>query len=329
MNAFFASSESGSGSYWYAPPASQVAGEVFWLFDLIFWISAIFFFVIIAMGGFMVVKYRRRPGVDAQKTDNHNTALELLWSVIPTILVVAFFWFGFDIYMSLKRIPDDAYRINVIGQKWAWSYEYPNGMISNMLVVPQGRNIELVLSSNDVIHSYSIPDFATKMDAVPGRYNRLWFHAENVGEHQVFCTEYCGDGHSTMLSRLSVRNQAAFDDWYETESNFMDSETLSPVDKGKKLYGIHGCAACHSLDGKDNVAGGGPTFKGHWGTTRSLADGSSVTMDDNYVRESILRPNAKIVAGYPKDRMPNFEGRLDDREIAALIQFIQAQTEGK
>jgi cytochrome c oxidase subunit II len=332
MNFFLSSSD--SGSYWYGPPATEVAKEIHWVFDFILWTSAIFFVIIIALGTYFVVRYRRRPGVDAEKTSSHNTALELLWSVIPTILVVAMFWYGFDTYMDLKRVPPDTYTINVTAQKWNWAYEYPNGMQSSELYVPAGRNIELVLSSVDVIHSFSVPDFAAKMDCVPGRYNKLWFKAPKptVGEdgvdrpHVVFCTEYCGTQHSQMLSKVHVLEEKDFQTWYRTESNFLDSD-MPAAEKGQKIYQIQGCAACHDLNGVDNPKNGGPSFKNRWGTLRPMADGTEVVMDENYVREAILQPNAKIVKGYPENRMPNFQGKIKPKALGYLMHFIKVQTD--
>jgi cytochrome c oxidase subunit II len=169
----------------------------------------------------------------------------------------------------------------------------------------------------DVLHSFYIPDFRTKKDAVPSRYTSLWFEAKWPGEFQVYCTEYCGDDHSRMTSKVVAMEPAAFREWVADKKNA--SANLTPLEKGQQLFATQGCAGCHSIDGSALI---GPSLKGKYGAQESLADGSSVLVDDNYVRESILEPNAKIVAGFA-GQMPPYQGRLQDDEISALIDYIK------
>ncbi|RMF71877.1 MAG: cytochrome c oxidase subunit II [Acidobacteria bacterium] len=306
------------GGFWMPQSASTTAPEVDFVFYFILAISAFFFVLIVALTALFVVRYRARPGHSEQDSPTHNTALELTWSIIPSILVLMMFWFGFKAYMDQYNPPANAYEILVEAQKWNWSFQYPNGYIDKDLHVPAGTPVRLVLTSQDVIHSFFVPAFRVKKDVVPGRYNKVWFEATQPGSYVVFCTEYCGTGHSDMLAHVIVHPPGEFEAWLEKAANFLD--TLPPAEAGKLLYEQRGCTQCHSVDGSPRV---GPTFKGIWGHEVKLRDGSTVPVDEDYLRESIVDPQAKVVDGFDPV-MPTYAGRLKDKEITYIIEYLKS-----
>lgn len=305
-------------SLWFPAAGSSGADTVDRLFYFILIVS-IFFFVLIA-GAMLtfVARYRRRGHAGADATAHHNTLLEIIWSVIPAIIVAVIFLWGFLAYLDMRQPPDNSYEIRVVAKKWSWSFIYPNGHVDSELHVPVDRPVRLVMESDDVIHSLYVPAFRIKMDVVPGRYTTTWFEANRPGEHKLFCAEYCGTQHSQMLAKVVVHDSGTFEPWLEQAANLL--KNLSPVEAGQILYQRRGCAQCHSLDGSAKV---GPSFQRVFGTTQALASGESVVIDENYLRESILEPQAKIRAGY-KPAMPTYQGQLKDDEIAALIALIKS-----
>jgi cytochrome c oxidase subunit II len=305
-------------SVWFPEGASQGAEQVDRLFFFVLTISVFFFFVILSAMTLFTFRYRRRDPSEVSHGSHHNTWLEITWSVIPGIIVAVIFVWGFLAYLNMRTPPDGAYEIQVIARKWSWSFVYPNGHVDSDLHVPIDRPVRLVMSSDDVIHSLFVPAFRIKMDLVPGRYTETWFEANRVGEYTLYCAEYCGTQHSTMLARVVVHPSGEFEPWLEKAANLL--ETLTPVEAGEVLYLRRGCAQCHSVDGS---AKSGPTFLGAYGTTQLMTSGASVVIDENYLRESILEPQAKIRAGY-KPVMPTYQGQLRDEEIAALIAYIKS-----
>lgn len=314
-------SAQGSGpTFWMPVQGSAEAGQVDSVFYLILWIALFFFALIVGLMILFIFRYRRRPGHDAEPSPTHNHALELAWTLIPSALVVVIFVFGFRKFLDMSTPPANAYEILVTGQKWKWLFTYPSGYVDENLHVPVDTPIQLVITSEDVIHSLFVPDFRVKKDAVPGRYTKTWFRATLPGEHDLFCAEYCGTSHSDMLAKVVVHAPGEFEKWLADVSDFLDR--MPPADAGAKLFGSRGCRQCHSVDG---AAGIGPTLKGVFGHAQLLRDGSTVTVDENYVRESILEPQAKIAAGY-EPVMPTYKGRLSDREITAIIEYIKSLT---
>lgn len=295
--------------------ASTLAPEVDWLYDFIYWFSLISFVLIVGLMVFFIFRYRRRPGVKAAPT-GHNTALELAWTFAPLILLVMVFHWGFRGYVYALVVPDNAIEIRVRAEQWKWEFEYPNGRRENgVLVVPINRPVRLVMSSKDVIHSFFVPSFRVKKDAVPGMYTTLWFQATKLGEFDVFCTEYCGTSHSGMLAKIRVVGPE--EEWPPRPR---PNPGESPADWGRRMFAQNNCNTCHSLDGS-RIAG--PSFKGLWGRQETLVNGQTVEVDANYVRESILQPQAKVVAGYSNVVMPTFAGALNDEQIDAMIEFIK------
>lgn len=303
------------------PQASSVAGDVDGLFSFILWITVFFFVLNTVLVFYFVWKYRHRPGREkADRAPAHSTALELTWTVIPTVIVLVIFYFGFRGFLHMSVVPPDAYEVTVNAQMWNWSFTYPNGYTSPELHVPYNVPVRLVLQSapGDVIHSFYCPQFRLKKDVVPTRYNRLWFQATEKGTFDIFCAEYCGQQHSRMRTKLIVEDIDTFKGWLETESNW--EKRMTPTEGGKMLIATNGCLQCHSEDG---TAKNGPTFKDLFGKTENFTDGSSLVVDENYVRESIYDPSAKIVRGF-NPQMPTFRGRLADRDVNAIIAFLKS-----
>ncbi len=305
------------GGFWLPEQASAGAPGVDRLFSFIFWVSLFFFALIVILMVVFVVRYRGREGVEPEPSPSHNMALEVTWTGIPLLLVMVIFAWGFKVFLDTNTPPANSYEVQVTGQKWKWLFTYPSGHVDETLHVPVDQPVRLVMSSEDVIHSFYVPAFRIKRDVVPGRYSKLWFKATKVGEFQVFCAEYCGTGHSDMLAKVVVHEPGGFEKWMDQAANLF--KTMTPVQVGERLYRVRGCAQCHTVDGKASV---GPTFQGVFGHEQALKSGDRVMADENYVRESILEPQAKIVAGF-EPVMPTFKGKLSDREISAVIEYLK------
>jgi cytochrome c oxidase subunit 2 len=316
--------------FWFQRQASTSAQQIDWLFGLVFFVSLFFFVLIVVLMIVFVVRYRRREGAGPEPSTSHNFLLEMVWTGIPVVLVMVMFYFGLKTYLDLRMAPANAMEIQVLGKKWAWSYTYPQAGYEEQpqaedkpaeLHVPRGEPVKLVLTSEDVIHGFFIPAFRLKMDAVPGRYNMMWFTATEPGEYLVQCSVYCGTRHSEMRSVCIVHpDRADFDRWLNG-AKLKSQGALTPAERGRRLYiGKFSCAQCHSADGRRII---GPTFKDLYGSETPLSDGSRVPVDENYIRESILDPGAKIVAGY-RNEMTSFRGRITDKEIGDLIEYIKS-----
>jgi cytochrome c oxidase subunit 2 len=308
-------------TFWLPPQRSTYAAEIDGIFNFILYLSVFFFALIIGLMVYFVIKYHAREGHEPQPSPKHNLALELTWTIIPLFLVLYIFYIGFRGYMTLSYPPLNAYDINVTAMQWKWMFTYPNGYVDENLHVPVDRSIRLTLTSEDVLHALFVPAFRMKMDVVPGRYHKMWFNATQAGEYDLYCAEYCGTQHSDMIAKAIVHPPGEFEKWLEQASNFL--ATLPPDKAGEKLYQVRGCKSCHSTDGKIVI---GPTFKGFFGHEVALKDGSKVIAEENYIRESILNPQAKIVAGF-QPVMPTFKGKLKDEEITAIIEYFKTLKE--
>ncbi|MCA9754718.1 MAG: cytochrome c oxidase subunit II [Candidatus Eisenbacteria bacterium] len=305
-------------TFYMPPQASASAAHVDWLFDLILWISVFFFVLIVILMVMFIVKYRvKDPNAEGPRI-YHNTPLEITWTAIPLAIVVVIFWLGFKGYMDLAVPPANAYEIQVTGQKWKWLFTYPNGYVDEILHVPSDRPVTLVMTSTDVIHAMYIPAFRAKTDVMPGRYTKIWFDATEPGTYPLFCAEYCGTGHSAMITEVLVHGPGEFETWMDEAANWI--ATMAPEEAGLKLYSMLGCQQCHSTTG---AAGIGPTWAGLFGSERKMKDGSTIVADENYIRQSILEPQAEIVAGFDPV-MPTFQGRIKDDGIAALIAYMKS-----
>jgi cytochrome c oxidase subunit 2 len=307
------------GTAWLPEALSTLAPPIDNLFYFVTWISGILLVGVTAAIIYFVYKYRRRTAEEVPIPVKEHKALEVTWIVIPTILVLLTFNWGFKTFLQINVSPPDAYQIQVRARQWLWEFEYPNGTkTTNELHVPVDRPVRLNMSSEDVLHSLFIPVFRVKHDVLPDRYTSVWFEATQTGEYQVFCTEYCGTQHSGMLAKVVVETQEAFNEWLQSGGG---AEDMPLPEYGALLYTQQVCNSCHTTDGSPSV---GPTFQGLFGKTESLADGSTVQVDENYLRESIITPNAKVVAGFAPV-MPAAYGSLNERQLSALIVFIKAQ----
>lgn len=350
------------------PAPSEAAAWSDGLFLMITWFSIVCFVILMTLMVVFVIKYRRRPGVPAQPSPHHNLHIEILWTVIPSASMLVMFVYGFWGYAYKIVSPDDALELRVQGSKWSWIATYPNGAsspetqpLSKRIVatdtstsvtqgkeypifyVPEGTDIRLRMMSTDVIHSFWIPEYRTKMDVIPNRYTGFGFHTPKLNANDtvlyydaetkktttiagrdmwVFCAEYCGDDHSRMAATLRIVPQEVYDqkmaDW---------SVQLSPIDAGKKIW-TQICKSCHEVNGTRLV---GPTWNSvknsdgqfGYGYETELADGSTAMRDANYYRESILDPNAKVVKGFAP-AMSSYQGQLSDDDIDNIIAYIQS-----
>lgn len=304
------------------PPAkSTLANDV----DVLFWFvhlsSLVLTIGILITIAYFLYKYRRKSENDVTPVITHNNKLEVTWSVIPLAICLVVFGWGYQTYVNMINAPDDAYEVNVTAQKWLWNFTYENGARSTgELHVPAGRPIKLVMSSNDVIHSFFVPDYRIKQDVVPGRYTETWFQVNEAGESIIFCTEYCGTGHSDMYGKVVVHEQEEFDTWLaDNAGGGSQPSDLAPAEWGEQLAQEQACITCHSADGSDLT---GPTWQGLFGSTRQFDDGSSAEADENYLRTSILEPSTDIVEGY-QNVMPSYQGQLNDEQINAIIEYIK------
>jgi len=306
-----------TGSFWLPPRASSVAPNVDWIFYFIYYISVFFFLLIVGLALLFVLRYRRRPGVKRREAPHGNLALELTWSAIPIVIVIAIFVLGFRGFMDMTVAPANAYEIKVIARQWSWMFQYPNGYVDKDLHVPVDQPVLLTMTSEDVIHGFYVPAFRVQLDIVPGRYNKTWFQATQPGTYPLYCAQYCGTGHSTMLAQVVVHEPGEFEKWLRDAADLF--KTMTPAQVGERLYGLY-CASCHTIDGSARI---GPTFKGLFGHQQKMRDGSTVVADENYIRESILEPQAKVVAGYDPV-MPTFKGTFkDERDIMAIIDYLK------
>lgn len=315
-----------SDSPWSLLPAASANAEALDTLYIFFWIlCGVAFVGMIGIQFWFMWKYRKPANGHAKTSPiTHNGKLEFLWSAIPTFFFIVLFAWGEIEYMKQATPPADAIDVRITGQKWFWTIEYPQikgGKLKNELIVPIGQPMRLTMTSQDVIHSFFIPAFRLKKDVVPGRYTVLWFEATKEGEYPLLCTEYCGDEHSSMVGRVLVVKPEDYERILAERTKLVQEDGESLVDFGARVYDRGGCASCHSLDGSVKT---GPSFKGLYGKTETISDGSTLTVDDNYIRESVLEPNAKLVRGF-SPQMPSFAGQFDDKQLAGLIEFIKAQ----
>ncbi len=307
---------------WMPPQASTYAGSVDGLWNLIFWYSTFFTVLIMALVILFVVLYRKRPGHKEQKTASHSLPLELFWTIPPSLFLVVFFFWGLNTYLDMNTPPEDSYQIHVTAMKWNWNFTYPNGVITDELHVPVDTPVTLTMESSDVIHSLFIPAFRAKMDVVPGRFQKMWFEATKTGEYHLFCTEYCGTEHSSMTTLCVVHTDEDFEAWMEVAKDPYHDAEGEPIpmrDVGELFYNRFGCAQCHSLDGSVLQ---GPSFQGLWGKEERMTDGATMTVDENYVLQSIWEPNAHVVEGY-QAVMPTFKGKMSQKDVTAMIEFMK------
>ncbi len=279
---------------------------------------AILFGIIVTLVIFGNRFIRKSADQKASAQITHNLKLELAWTIIPSIIFFVLFVFGFIGYLDMSVAPKDAMNIEVVGQKWNWTFNYPNGASEDTLVVPVNQPVKLTMYSRDVLHSMYIPAFRVKKDVVPNMYSTLWFSANKKGDFHIFCAEFCGTSHSGMKSKVRVVDYEEYEKWVAAKSDV--SAGLTPEEFGGLLYVKKGCNACHSLDGTRLV---GPSWKGIFGAERKLASGATKTVDENYIRVSIEEPAVDVVESFAPV-MPPYKGVLNDKEISGLIAYIKS-----
>lgn len=321
------------GTFWMPKAVNSAADESDMMFYAVLALSTFFFLAILIAVVYLVIKYRHRPGHKAEPSAAHNDVLEITWTVIPTIICVFLFWYGWHSYIRVVTPPQKAVEINVLAWRWNWQFTHQNGVTDSDLHIPAGVPVRLVMTSKDVLHSFYAPAMRVKQDVVPRRYTYAWFQAERPGTYRLTCAEYCGTSHAQMAcldvdaktghcNRRAVvvvhKDLAEYERYLDDK--IQDQLKMPPVELGKMLYDKKGCSSCHTIDGSPRV---GPTWKQpDWGKTITLTDGT-VTMDENYIRESILYPAKKSRPGFPNS-MPPFEGQLKDVELNGLIAYIKS-----
>lgn len=295
--------------------ASTFAPKVDALYFFSLALTAFFTLLIFAGVLYLFVKYRRKEDDEIGHPIHGSTQLEILWSVVPFIIVMVLFGWGAIVFYEGMKIPEDAREYLATGKQWMWKFQHPEGHREiNTLHVPVGEKIKLTMTSEDVIHSFFVPAFRVKKDVVPGRYTQTWFEATKTGEFHLFCTEYCGAEHSQMIGTVIVMEPEDYQAWLA--GGIVGS---SPVASGAELFQQYACNTCH----EKNDSGRGPALYGIAGESVRLAGGASALRDDNYLRESILRPASKLVDGYV-NLMPTYQGQISEEGVSHLIAYIKS-----
>ena len=293
--------------------ASTIAHRVDALYIFLLVVTGMMALLICVLVIFFAAKFRHRPGVRAEQIEGSNP-LEVTWSVIPFVVFMAIFAWGAIVYFKERTPPADATDVYVVAKQWMWKVEHAEGQREiNELHVPVGRDVRLIMTSQDVIHSFYIPAFRIKQDVLPGRYTVEWFRATKPGVYHLFCAEYCGTLHSGMVGSIVVQQPADYEAW--VKGNHSGPLSVS----GERVFAELGCSTCHRTDQQ----GRGPNLEGVFGKPVQLADGRTVTADENYVRSSILDPGASRVKGFPPI-MPTFQGLVTDEQINELVAYIKS-----
>ena len=311
-------------SYLYRLPvsASAQAVPIDQLFDAHFWLISFLFSLIMVFMLYSVVVFKRKEGDDEPGPHVHsNTGLEIAWTIIPIFFVVGFGYWGVTMLNALTSEQPDEMTIKVYGQQWSWQFEYPeqDSITSPALVLPVDQKILLEMESRDVLHSFWIPEFRVKQDLVPETITHLRITPTKLGDYKLLCAEICGLNHSLMQADVHVVSRSEFDAWVEEKLSAPAYADMTPAERGEIWYTDFGCIGCHNLTG--DPGGVGPSWKGVYGRQEQLIDGTTITVDDAYIRESIMDPNAKIVAGFADPSLmagQNYETRIPDRAAEIL-----------
>ena len=295
--------------------ASTLAPKVDQLYWFIVGVTAFFGILTSILVIYFAVKYRTNNPLTVGAPITGSIPLELAWSVIPFLISVVIFAWSAQVFFDIYRPPDQTLEIYATGKRWMWRFQHLDGKAEiNELHVPVGRAVKVTFTSEDVLHSLYFPSFRVKADAIPGRYSSVWFNATKTGEYHIFCAEYCGTRHSGMIGKVHVVEPAAYQAWL---SGGGGGGTLAS--RGERLFSELACNTCHLNDG----SGRGPSLVNKFGSQERLANGSVVHVDDSYVRESILMPQAKLVNGY-QALMPTFQGLVNEENVMALIEYVKS-----
>jgi cytochrome c oxidase subunit II len=293
-----------------------MAGKVDALYFFLVAVSAFFVILIAALVIFFAIRYRRRAASEVGRGVVPSLALEIAWTIVPLGIGLVMFGWGANVYFAESRPPAETLDIYVVGKQWMWKFQHLDGQREiNELHVPVGRAVRLTGTSEDVIHSFFVPAFRMKADMLPGRYTTLWFNATKVGRYHLFCAEYCGTKHSGMVGTIVVMEPSEYQAWLSGGG----AAEGSLAAQGQKLFTDLACITCHRADGQ----GRGPVLDGTYGSRVALTTGETVVADDGYIRESILSPSAKVVAGF-QPVMPTFQGLLSEEQLLALIEYVKS-----
>jgi cytochrome c oxidase subunit 2 len=305
------------------PRASAAALEFDLLYFFLTGVTAFFVVLVGALVVYFAIKYRRRHPDEVGADIHGSLVLELTWTFIPLVISMVMFAWGASLFYRMSKPPADSMDLYVVGKQWMWKVQHPEGIREiNEMHVPINRNVRLTIGSEDVIHAYGIPAFRVKMDAVPGRLTTAWFRATVPGRYHIFCDQYCGTNHSRMVGEVIAMEPEEYEAWLASGAGLGSGPTAIAVvgPSGEQLFTDFACISCHREDG---VPAPGPPLTGVAGSARTLADGSTVVADDNYLRESILNSQAEVVAGFPPV-MPVFQGMLSEEQVLSLIAYIKS-----
>jgi cytochrome c oxidase subunit 2 len=312
-------------AWFMGPQGSEFAKHIDLVYMALFWLSVVLFLMIAVPAVYFGWRYRYKPG-RATPHQTHNTAIEIVWSVLPLILCIGIFFWGLYGFMEFSVSPGNAMEVQVIAKQWLWQFEYPDGSRTiNDLHVPVNKPVKFVMTSEDVLHSLFFPNMRVKNDVVPGRYTEVWFTPTEIGETYFTCAEYCGKDHSGMRGKLTIENDEDFAKFIATggteyEDYFKGDPQKTPADWGRLQWERKGCNSCHNIDGTRSK---GPSWKGIFGKPERLNNGAQVVVDEDYLRESMMTPGAKVVDGF-EPIMPTFQGLLRDHEVRGLVEFIKS-----
>ncbi len=295
--------------------ASTVARSVDLLFLFLMGVSLFFSALIFLMVFYFALRYRRRSPIDVPTPIIGSLRLELVWTIVPFFICMVMFTWASALYFKNSKPPVGSTEIYVVGKQWMWKVQHPDGQREiNELHIPVGRPVKLIMTSEDVIHSFYVPAFRIKQDVVPGRYTSEWFQATRPGKYHLFCAEYCGTQHSGMIGWIYVQEPTEYEAWLSGGV----TETSMAV-AGERLFNRMACVTCHKPEG----GGRGPSLVGVFGRSVELADGTTVIADDAYIRESVLNPKAKVVAGYDPV-MPTFQGQITEEGLLQILTYIKS-----
>ncbi len=302
---------------WSLERASTFAGPYDILYSVAVGIAVFFTVLIFIAVVFLSVRYRRRAHAEPEEVHGH-TGLEIFWSLVPLVIVVALFFWGAFLFYGAYRAPANAMEIYAVGKQWMWKFQHPTGIREiNHLHVPLGKPVKVILTSEDVIHSFYVPAFRVKMDAVPGRYTSTWFEATEAGKYHLFCAEYCGTEHSLMTGKVIAMAPQDYEAW---AGRAAEAAEPTAAERGEILFEKFGCVKCHGVGAALDL---GPRLEGNFGRMAVLNDTTSVLVDEAYVRESILEPTKKVLRGFPPV-MPSYKDLLSEEEILEIIAYIKA-----
>jgi cytochrome c oxidase subunit 2 len=290
-------------------------------------VSLFFFIGITCVMIYFIFRYNKKKNKEATQIEG-STALEVIWTVIPTLLALLMFYFGWAGWKPMYKVPENAMEVTSVARMWDFNFQYPNGKQSQELVLPVNTPVKINLISLDVIHSLFIPAFRVKTDMVPGREKMMWFIPEREGEYDLYCAEYCGLQHSYMNANVRILPKDKFEEWYiDTTAVINVADVTAPGSEGLAIMKARGCNACHSSDGTKIV---GPSYRGIFGEQQVvIRDGKeiTVTVDEEYIKNAIFDPNAEIVKGYPKGLMQSYKGSISDADIEKIIEYIKTLNE--